>query len=95
MDINPAVAVLSALSQPTRLRVIATLAREQPDGLSVGEIAERLQTPPNTMSGHLAILSRAGLVVARRTGKLVRYSVDGDAMRDIASFLNAFAIGAG
>lgn len=79
--------MLGALAQPTRLKVVSALARESPGGLAVGEIAAQVATPQNTMSTHLAILSRAGLVVAQRQGRVVRYSVVIDALRTLADYL--------
>lgn len=84
---NDAIMTMSALAQPTRMRVATTLAGEFPKGLPVGELAARVETPHNTMSAHLAVLSRAGLVVARREGRVVEYSADPDAIRSLADFL--------
>jgi DNA-binding transcriptional ArsR family regulator len=47
---------LAALAQPTRLDVFRLLTK--PDGLAAGDIARTLAVPQNTMSSHLAILSR-------------------------------------
>ena len=79
--------MMSALAQPTRLSVFTILAGEQPDGLSAGEIAARSNTPPNTMSAHLAILSRAGLVTSSKQGRVVTYSACPGAVRDLCAFL--------
>ena len=57
-----AIEAFSALSQPTRLEAFRLLVKQEPDGLPAGEIARRLDVPHNTMSTHLAILARAGLV---------------------------------
>ncbi len=78
---------MSALAQPTRLEVFTQLARSRPDGLSSGALAERIGTLPNTMSTHLAILSRAGLVSTTKVGRQVVYRAEPDAIRDLALFL--------
>lgn len=82
---------MSALAQPTRLRVTTMLAGEFPKGLPVGELATRVDTPQNTMSGHLAILARAGLVATRRIGRIVEYRVEPETLRSLAEFLLANA----
>ena len=87
MDTKSAISMMGALAQPTRLKVVAVLGREFPDGLPVGELAARAETPPNTMSTHLAILSRAGLVVARRIGRVIEYRIDEGALRHLAEYL--------
>ena len=79
--------MMAALAQPTRLKVVAVLAREFPEGLPVGEIAARVETPPNTMSTHLAILSRAGLVEAEREGRTIRYRALRHGLHGLVAYL--------
>lgn len=88
-----AIQLMSALAQPTRMAVFLTLAQHRPDGLAVGELAKLVDTPPNTMSTHLAILARAGAVVSRRDGRTVYYAVVPEAVRDLALFLVGSARG--
>jgi len=87
MDKILALEGLSALSQETRLNAFRLLVRLAPEGLPAGEIAQRLGVVQNTMSAHLAILARAGLVRADRQGRTIRYSADFTHMRELLSFL--------
>lgn len=89
-----AMQMMSALAQPTRLNVFTILVGEQPDGLSAGEIAAKSNTPPNTMSAHLAILSRAGVVASSKKGRVVTYSACPDAVRNLCAFLAKASDGA-
>lgn len=57
---------LAALSQPTRLDVFRLLVKHQPEGLAAGDVAKALAVPANTLSAHLAVLTRAGLVPSQR-----------------------------
>lgn len=82
-----AIQVMSALAQPTRLEVFTQLAKARPDGLSSGDIAARTGTPATTMSAHLAILSRAGLVTSEKSGRHIIYKAEPEAVRDLALFL--------
>lgn len=82
-----AIQVMSALAQPTRLEVFTQLARARPEGLSAGELARLVGTPANTMSVHLAILSRAGLISSVKSGRHIMYRAEPDAVRDLALFL--------
>lgn len=82
-----AIQLMSALAQSTRLEVFTQLARARPDGLSAGALAGRLGTPANTMSAHLAILSRAGLVTFLKTGRHIIYKAQPEAIRELALFL--------
>lgn len=59
----------------------------EPDGLPAGEIARQLDVPQNTMSAHLGILSRAGLVRAQRHSRSIVYRADLDGLRAAMLFL--------
>ena len=61
---------LRALSDPTRLRILALLAAGE---VCVCHIYEALSVPQPTASRHLAYLRRARLVDARREGLWVYY----------------------
>lgn len=82
-----AIQVMSALAQPTRLKVFSQLARATPEGLSAGSIAERTNTPATTMSAHLAILARAGLVTSVRHGRSIVYKAADGALQSLIMFL--------
>jgi len=87
VDILSATNALGALSQETRLGVFRLLVRNGPEGLPAGDIARALSIPHNTLSTHLAILTRAGLACSRREGRSIIYSVDFEGTRDLLSFL--------
>ena len=87
MDKIPALAILVALGQETRLEAFRLLVRAAPDGLPAGAIAARLGVVQNTMSAHLAVLARSGLIVARRKGRSIEYHVDYAAMRGLLAYL--------
>ncbi|HVV65996.1 MAG TPA: helix-turn-helix domain-containing protein, partial [Rhizomicrobium sp.] len=54
-----------------------------------GAIARAVGTPANTMSAHLTILERAGLIGARREGRTIYYALAPDRLRALFSFLVA------
>ena len=78
METEPAILALAALAQSTRLDVFRLLVKHEPEGLAAGEIAKALAVPQNTMSAHLSVLSRAGLVTARRISRSIVYRADLD-----------------
>ena len=82
-----ALEALAALAQETRLSVFRHLVAVHPDGVAAGAIAERFGAPHNTMSSHLAILARAGLVASQRRGRSVLYRADLDGFRALVTFL--------
>lgn len=87
MDQAFALAALAALGQETRLDIFRLLVRAGSDGVSVGEIAARLSAVQNTISAHLKILAHAGLVRAKRDGRVVRYVGDMTGFRDLLAYL--------
>ena len=87
MDNNQVIAALSALAQTTRLDVFRLLVRSEPDGVAAGELARLLAIPQNTMSAHLAILSRAGFVRGERRSRSIVYRADLERFRQVALFL--------
>lgn len=87
MDIDSAVAALGALAQVTRLDVFRLLVRHEPDGMAAGEIARQLKVPQNTMSAHLAILARAGIVRSTRRSRSIIYRADLDGLGALTLFL--------
>jgi ArsR family transcriptional regulator len=88
-DMEPHIAVrgLSALAQESRLKVFRLLIQRGPDGMAAGNIARQLKVPNNTLSAHLAVLSRAGLVSSRKQGRSIIYSVDFEGTSKLLSFL--------
>ncbi|MDZ4778508.1 MAG: metalloregulator ArsR/SmtB family transcription factor [Alphaproteobacteria bacterium] len=87
MESNEAIEAFSALAQPTRLDVYRRLMRAGPEGLPAGAVAKALDVPANTMSTHLAILERAGLVASRREGRLIYYAAAFDRVHALISFI--------
>jgi ArsR family transcriptional regulator len=87
MESFDAIDALSALAQPTRLETFRLLVRREPEGVPAGELARLIATPPNTMSTHLAILSRAGLIHGERHSRSIIYRANLDRFREVALFL--------
>jgi ArsR family transcriptional regulator, arsenate/arsenite/antimonite-responsive transcriptional repressor len=63
------------------------LVRREPDGVPAGELARLMAAPQNTMSAHLAILARAGLVNGQRQSRSIIYRADLLRFREVALFL--------
>lgn len=82
-----AISALAALAQPTRLAIFRLLVRHEPVGITAGVIAETVGAPHNTLSSHLAILVRAGLLRSSREGRTIIYRSDVKGMQSLISFL--------
>lgn len=87
MEQTHAMDVFAALSQPTRLDTFRLLMQREPDGLAAGEIARLVGVPQNTLSTHLAVLVRAGLISSERQSRSIVYRAEIDRVRETASFL--------
>jgi ArsR family transcriptional regulator len=61
--------------------------KHEPDGLAAGDIAKALAVPQNTMSSHLSVLSRAGLVSAQRFSRSIVYRADLTKFQDVMLFM--------
>ena len=81
------VLALAALAQSTRLDVFRLLVKQEPDGLAAGDIARALAVPQNTMSSHLAVLSRAGLISAQRISRSIIYRAELSHLRAVMLFM--------
>jgi DNA-binding transcriptional ArsR family regulator len=88
MELKTALAILAGLAQETRLKVFRLLVGAGEIGLAAGDIAERLDVPPTTLSFHLKELVRAGVIESRREGRSIRYALRTDAMRAFLGFLS-------
>jgi ArsR family transcriptional regulator, arsenate/arsenite/antimonite-responsive transcriptional repressor len=88
MESKQAVQALSALAQETRLGIYRLLVQAGPGGMAAGQIGEKLDLAPATLSFHLAGLARAGLATSRQEGRFVIYSADFQAMNALVGFLS-------
>ena len=84
-QVDSCAAAFQALSEPTRLRIMALLCRARRE-LCVCEFVDALEEPQYHVSRSLKILEQAGLVTERREGKWVHYGLSSglDAFRDLA-----------
>ena len=88
MKTSNAVTALAALAQETRLELFRLLVQAGEAGLSVGKIAESLNTKPNgRLTFHLKSLVSAGLVNALPDGRFIYYSANYPAMNELLAFL--------
>jgi ArsR family transcriptional regulator len=86
MDEFETVSALRALGEQTRWRVMRLLASKR-SGMAAGDIAEALKVRQNTLSSHIAILTRCGLLDGHRQGRQIVYSADSGNARRLAAQL--------
>jgi DNA-binding transcriptional ArsR family regulator len=72
--------LLKALANPHRLAIVCQLSEKR---RSVGELANLLKVRGSTVSQHLALLRRDGLVTTQREGQTIWYSIGSAPAREI------------
>ena len=87
MEHTLTVAALAALAHEGRLAIFRLLVVAGPDGLRVGQIADKLKMPGATLSFHLSQLKHAGLVRAQRNGRELIQTADFDRMKSVVGYL--------
>jgi len=87
MNQEHAIEAFTALAQESRLAVFRLLVREEPNGLPVGEISRRLDIVPSTLSGHLGVLKRAGLLRSTRHQREIHYAANLESMGGLIRFM--------
>ena len=82
------VEALKALAHLTRLQLFFFLVRARRE-VPAGQIQEALGVPGPTLSHHLDVLRRAGLIQSRKEERYVYYSVKGKMVADLVRLLTA------
>lgn len=87
MNKDTAIEAFSALAQDSRLSIFKLLVKSEPNGLAVGQISKKLNIVPSTLSGHLSLLKRAGLLKATRHQREIHYSAKLDTVGELVNFV--------
>ena len=91
-DLRLAARRCRALSDETRLRILALLAGGE---RCVCELTDALDAGQSLLSHHLKTLREAGLVTDRREGRWVYYTLNADAVGELTTMLEQLADGRG
>jgi ArsR family transcriptional regulator len=79
--------LFKALNDPTRRAILEFLRNKD---MTAGEIAHKFQISWPSVSHHLELLKRAGLVIAIKEGQFVYYSINTTVMDEILKWLMQF-----
>ena len=77
----------SALADPTRRRILTMLLE---DDMAVTDVAEPFEMSLAAVSKHLTILTRAGLILQEKRGRVKWCKLDPDALREASAWMQAF-----
>ena len=84
IEIKKSTNILRALNHPLRQQILKDIHTRN-NRICVGDLYVSLGIEQSVMSQHLAILRRAKIVTAKRSGKNVYYSVDNTEINRVAS----------
>ncbi|MEM8579813.1 MAG: metalloregulator ArsR/SmtB family transcription factor [Pseudomonadota bacterium] len=87
MNESQALRALSALSDPTRLRIVRHLVKQGDAGATAGRIADAVGASSSRSSFHLSALAQAGVLVSEKRSRHIFYRVDFPLLGDLMSFL--------
>ncbi|HEY2415204.1 MAG TPA: autorepressor SdpR family transcription factor [Pirellulaceae bacterium] len=76
--------VFKALADPTRREILRLLAKGE---MNAGELADRFDMTKPTVSHHFAVLKEADLIVSRREGQQIIYSLNTTVAQDVLAWL--------
>ncbi|MBT8418451.1 MAG: metalloregulator ArsR/SmtB family transcription factor [Silicimonas sp.] len=79
--------VFSALSDPTRRRILMMLLE---DDMAVTDVAEPFEMSLAAISKHLGVLTRAGLISQDRRGRVTWCRLEPEAMREASIWMQSF-----
>jgi DNA-binding transcriptional ArsR family regulator len=91
--VAPALAVeeaaqgFAAVGSEPRLMVLRMLVRAGTEGLTVGEIQDRVSLPASTLAHHLRFLAAGGLIEQERQGRSVLNRAAYRRLESLAAFL--------
>ena len=78
---------MKALSDPTRRRILELLKKGP---MPAGELGKEFDMTGATMSHHLSILKKAGLVQDQKKGTFIYYEINTSVMEDLLSWVVSF-----
>ncbi len=78
--------IAKALADPTRLSIYEAISGQ--DEVFCGELVEKYELAPGTVSHHLKVLADAGLIESRRDGQFIYNRACPDLVREFGQALN-------
>ena len=77
----------NAVAEPRRRQILSYLAHQE---RPVGDIAKRLRLGQPSISKHLRVLKKVGLVSARRNGRQILYKTNAEAIQTFYDWAKVF-----
>lgn len=80
--------ILRALAHPLRMEILEFI--DQNKSINVNKIYNTLKLEQSITSQHLRILRNAGIVLTRREGKFIHYTVNYNKIAHVVKSINSF-----
>lgn len=87
VDLDRAAALFRALADPTRLAILRCVAEAGEE--CVCNLTDALESGQSRLSFHLRTLKDAGLLLDRRQGRWIYYSLNPEAVADVRRLLTS------
>lgn len=87
MESKDALDCLNALAQEHRLTLFRLLVQAGDEGMAVGELAAATGLAGATLTNHLHILRRAGMVIDEKRGRVIQCRANYGQMNGLLGFL--------
>jgi ArsR family transcriptional regulator len=88
LDTDRAIVLFHALSDQTRLSILERLRRGE---RCVCVLTDALDAAQSRLSFHLRVLKESGLVMDRREGRWIYYTINADALAEVAELAQTLA----
>lgn len=94
MTDNQLIAALRAIADPTRLKILQTLKQKgrcsigKPVGMCACDIEQQIKLSQPTISHHMAVLKKAGLIHAQKQGLWMWYRRSEKSLRQLADAIS-------
>lgn len=90
LSLEEAAQAFAALGSEQRLTVLRTLVRAGPEGVSMGQLADRTGIAGSTLTHHLRFLTQARMVVQAKQGRtIICAAADVDTFERLVGFVLA------
>ena len=80
--------ILRALAHPLRMRILSFIDKHKT--INVNKIYNTLKLEQSITSQHLRILRLAGIVITKREGKFIHYSIDYPKIAGVLKAIDSF-----
>lgn len=85
MDTKQYATIFKALADETRVKVVSILIKEK---RCACQILEAFKISQSTLSHHMSLLTKSGLVLSQKDGKWVHYELNQVLFSEIQKFFN-------